>query len=193
MRMDKSTDTILLDRIKQGDEQAFTHLFDEYYPALCFFANRFLSDMDISRSLVQQFFIDFWLSRERINIKTSLKPYLYQSVKNRSVDFIRQQDKEGKALKRWVSDLEEPFRDLIEEAELNDRINRTMNSLPEKCREVFLLSRFEQLKNKEIALKLGISVKTVEMQISIALKRIREDLRKIQVFQFLSFYFFKKK
>jgi RNA polymerase sigma-70 factor (ECF subfamily) len=80
----------------------------------------------------------------------------------------------------------------MEEAELADRINRAIQNLPEKCREVFLLCRFEGLKYAEIADRLNISVKTVEMQISIALKKLRKDLSDYQMIQLLSFFIPKK-
>lgn len=85
-----------------------------------------------------------------------------------------------------------PFRDLVEEAELNERINASINKLPEKCREIFLLCRFEGLKYAEIAQKMNISVKTVEMQMGIALKRLRESLSDYQMINLLVFVFSKK-
>lgn len=183
---------ILADQIKRGDEKAFSQLFDEYYSALCFYSNKLLFDMDLSRSLVQQFFVDFWINRDRLNVKYSLKSYLYHSIRNRTIDYLRKLKKEEEAMKYMVLDSNEPFHDLIEEAEINDRINRGLNSLPERCREIFIMSRFEQMKNKEIATRLNISVKTVEMQISIALKRLRENLRNLSIIQLLIVQFKKK-
>ena len=86
-----------------------------------------------------------------------------------------------------------PFYDLIEEAELNERINRSINKLPENCRKIFQLSRFEGMKYLEIASELNISVKTVEMQMGIALKRLRESLSDYKVFNLFSITFLKKK
>jgi len=179
-------------RLKNGDEKALSELFDMYYSALCLFANKYLHDMDLSRSLVQQVFIDLWTKRQKIAISTSVKPYLYTTVKNRCIDVLRNK-KATTAISESVENLSQaPFRDLVEEAELNDRINASINQLPEKCREIFLLCRFEELKYSEIADKLGISVKTVEMQMGIALKKLRDSLSDYQMINLLVFIFSKK-
>jgi RNA polymerase sigma-70 factor (ECF subfamily) len=84
-----------------------------------------------------------------------------------------------------VAKMQIPFRDLVEEAELNERINVTINDLPLKCREIFIACRFDGLKYGEIAMKYNISVKTVEMQMGIALKRLRQSLSDYQIVQVL--------
>ena len=179
-------------RLQNGDEKAFSALFDGYYSALCLFAEKYLHDMDLSRSLVQQVFIDLWMKREKISISTSAKSYLYTSVKNRCIDVLRK-EKVTTSLSETVENLNQiPFRNLVEEAELTDRINASINQLPEKCREIFLLCRFEGLKYSEIAEKLGISVKTVEMQMGIALKKLRDSLSDYQMINLLVFIFSKK-
>lgn len=179
-------------RLQKGDEKVFSELFDQYYSALCLFANNYLRDMDLSRSLVQQVFIDLWMKREKISISTSVKSYLYTTVKNRCIDVLRK-EKATTEISESVENLNQtPFRDLVEEAELNDRINTSINQLPKKCREIFLLCRFEGLKYSEIAEKLGISVKTVEMQMGIALKKLRDSLSDYQMINLLVFIFSKK-
>jgi RNA polymerase sigma-70 factor (ECF subfamily) len=104
--------------------------------------------------------------------------------------------KRQKVEQQYLSSLEKTesaeLNDRIEEAELADRINRAIQNLPEKCREVFILCRFEELKYAEIAQRLDISVKTVEMQISIALKKLRKELADYQMFQLFSIVFQKK-
>jgi len=174
--MDELSDVITFEKIRLGDEVAYSNLFDQYYTVLCFFADKYLHDMDSSRSLVQGLFVDLWDKRAQISIDSSLKSYLYFSIKNRSIDQLRKN-------KRMISLTEESyevpqvsFDDLVESAELSDNINACINRLPMKCKEVFLLSRFEGLKYSEIAKKLNISQKTVEMQVSIALKRLRKSL-----------------
>jgi len=186
------SDTHIFRRIKQGDEAAFSRLFDEYYVSLCYFANKFIGDMDISRSVVQQVYVDLWEKREKIDILWSVKSYMFHAVNNKSIDYLRKNkntvtltDKEGDT--RQI-----PFRDLVEESELNDRINNSINQLPEKCREIFLLCRFEGLKYSEIAERLHISVKTVEMQMGIALKKLRESLSDYQMINLLAYIYSKK-
>jgi RNA polymerase sigma-70 factor (ECF subfamily) len=174
--MTNSSEIQLFQQIKNGNVAAFNILFNNYYAQLCFFCSRYLVDMDLSRSLVQQVFVDLWIKREKLSIEYSIKSYLFQAVKNRAVDQLRQ-SKKNIQINDAASELAQiPFQDIIEEAELDDRINKSINHLPEKCREIFLMSRFESLKYIEIAEKLNISVKTVEMQIGVALKKLREEL-----------------
>jgi len=180
------------EKIKEGDDNAFSELFDQYYTPLCFFANNYLSDLDLSRSLVQEVFVDIWTKREKLNIHFSPKSYLYNSVKNRSIDYIRK-EKKTVQISESLDDIETmPFRDLMEEAELNDRINSAINELPEKCREIFILCRNEDMKYADIAAKLNISIKTVEMQMGIALKKLRKSLSDYQMFNLYVLLFSKK-
>lgn len=182
----KLSDPNIFKKIKNGDIAAFSNLFDETYTPLCFFANKYISDLDKSRSLVQQLFVDLWVKHEKLKIHSSPKTYLYQSVKNRCIDYLRKE-------KNTILNTEEshensksvPFHDLVEEAEINDHINAAIYRLPEKCREIFMLCRFEDLKYAEIADKLNISVKTVEMQMGIALKKLRSELYVHQIFNLL--------
>jgi RNA polymerase sigma-70 factor, ECF subfamily len=186
-------DPKIFQQIKMGDEAAFNLLFEGYYASLCFFATRYLKDMDLSRSLVQQVYVDLWIKRESIELNKSVKSYLYNFVRNRCIDYLRKV-KISTEFSEAVHDLNQlPFRDLVEEAELNDRINKSINNLPEKCREIFSLCRFEGLKYSEIAHKLGISVKTVEMQMSIALKKIRKELSDSQMINLLVLIYSKNK
>jgi len=190
--MNKISNPIIFQQIKKGDEAAFSRLFDGYYAALCFFAAKYLSDLDLARSVVQQVFVDIWVKREKIDVTQSVKSYLYQSVKNRCIDVLRKK-KNNTEISETIENLNQmPFHDLVEEAELNDCINRAINQLPGKCREIFLLCRFEGLKYAEIAQKLNISVKTVEMQMGIALKKLREILSDYQMINLLVFVFSKK-
>ena len=148
--------------------------------------------MDLSRSLVQEVFVDLWTKRERITLKYSIKSYLYNAVRNRSVDYLRAAKKSVK-LSAVSDQLQTSFTDPVEEAELADQINKSINELPEKCKEVFVLCRIEGLKYSQIAEKLNISVKTVEMQMGIALKKLRDKLSDIQLVKLLFYIFLKKK
>ena len=148
--------------------------------------------MDTSRSIVQEVFINLWVKREKIEVAVTLKAYLYSMVKNRCIDYLRK-EKVTAEISPSVESLKQiPFHDLVEEAELNDCINKAINLLPEKCREVFMLCRFEGLKYYEIAQKLNISLKTVEMQMGIALKKLREYLSDNQMINLLVYVFSKK-
>ncbi len=190
--MNKASGKYIFERIKSGDENLFNQLFDDYYTSLCFFANRYLQDLDLSRSLVQEVFVNLWLKREKIDVSHSVKSYLYNSVKNKSIDYIRKEKKKIHIHDFSDDIIQSPFKDLVEEAELNDRINQSINELPEKCKEIFKLCRFEGLKYSQIAEQLNISLKTVEMQMGIALKKLRNKLSDNQMLNLLSFIFLKK-
>lgn len=183
-----NSSSVLLQKIAQGDEESFTEAFDRYYAGLCFYADKFIHDPDESRSLVQQVFVDLWMKRHKLVIAQSLKAYLFTTVKNYSLDYLKHKLVETKYLHEAQPESVSFDRDLIEEAELNARINSAIEELPEKCREIFILCRFEELRYSEIAQKLEISVKTVEMQMGIALKKLRTKLtdnQNIKIFLYL--------
>jgi len=179
------------EKIKRGDEKAFSQLFDQYYPQMCFFAGKYLPDFDLARSVVQQVFVDLWVKREKISITRSVKSYLYNSTRNAAIDYLRKQ-KSAISLDQAKENFQVPFRNLIEESEVNDTINKAINELPEKCREVFVLCRHEGLKYSQIAERLNISVKTVEMQMGIAIKKMRNSLSEYQLINLLVCFFSKK-
>ncbi len=177
----------------EWNENTFERLYDEYYSSLCLFANKYLQDLDLSRSLVQELFVNLWLKREKIVVQDSVKSYLYKAVRNRSIDYLRKSRKNVRLSDISESSLHSPFEDKLEEAELNNRINQSISELPEKCREIFILCRFEGLKYIQIAEKLNISVKTVEMQMGIALKKMKIKLSDLQVVRLMLYVFLKKR
>jgi RNA polymerase sigma-70 factor (ECF subfamily) len=182
---------ILFDDIRNGNEEAFNKAFDLYYSRLCFYTDKILHDFDLSRSVVQQVFVDLWIKRDKLQVD-SLQSYLYQSIRNASLDILKHKKAESKYLSTLEKEESGQITDLMEEAELADRINRAIQHLPEKCREIFMLCRFEEFKYSEIAARLNISVKTVEMQVSIALKKLRKELSDYQMIQLLAIIFPKK-
>lgn len=190
--MGEIANTNIFQQIRMGDEKAFNKLFDDFYAGLCLFASRYLKDMDQARSLVQQLYIDLWIKRDKIEPIHSVKSYLYSSVKHRCIDDLRK-SKNNSHISEAIEQLTHtPFQDLLEEAELNQQINQSIQNLPEKCREIFVLCRFEGMKYSEIAQHLNISVKTVEMQMSIALKKIKNNLTEAQMVNLLFFIYTKK-
>lgn len=167
-------------RIKSGDLKAFEILFREYYNPLCHFALGFLDDQDTAEEIVQDFFYHFWENRHRIQIYRSLKAYLFGSVKNSSIKYLERQ-----AIRRRYADriLTENNNLLLtgietefEARELKSEIDKALETLPERSREIFRMNRFEGLKYKEIALKLSVSVKTVEADMTRTLKVLRERI-----------------
>ncbi len=161
------------------DKPAFEALFRSFFPGLVLFAQKYVPDQDTAKEMVHNVFLNLWEKREKLDTSTSLKSYLFTAVRNRCLNFIRDQKKfnrDDTLFERMDSDQFTDASDHLEEQELEQRIFDALQALPEKCREVFMLNRFEELKYAEIAGKLNISVKTVETQMSKALKILREKL-----------------
>lgn len=160
------------------DKNSFEAIFNSYFTNLCHFAYRYVSDRDTSQEIVQEVFIGLWQKRESIDPEKPIKSYLFTSVKNRCLNYIRDTKKFRSYVLDVETELEIPVmdQDTISISETQSRIDEALNKLPPKCREVFELSRFEELRYKAIAETLGISVKTVEVQMSKALKIMREEL-----------------
>lgn len=174
--------------IQQGDERVFEQFFRKYYQSLCNYACTFVKDMDEAEEAVQAVFHHFWEKREMLEISVSLKSYLYKSVYNNCLNRIKHEKikLEYQHYNAERIDRNPSFAsDLADASELESRIGQAIESLPEQCRLVFKLSRFEELKYAEIADQLGISVKTVENQIGKALRILREKLADYLVFMLI--------
>jgi len=169
-------DKLLYQQLKSGDEQAFNRVFDQYYIQLCLFSSKIIKDIDKSRSIVQDVFVDLWVDHQRLNITNSLRSYLYTAVKNLSLDYLKHLKVESEYVSSFVGSNVFLNDTAIEEAELNQKINIAIENLPPQCKAVFKLSRLEGLKYSEISERLNISVKTVEMHVGTALKKLRKEL-----------------
>lgn len=161
------------------DISSFEALFQVNYRPLCATSYRIVQDKDIAEDIIQDIFLKLWEKRETLTINTSLKAYLFQSAINQSINYNK---KYQNALSRELhfgletgsdaNTTEETF----EFKETSLRVNAALKALPEGCRTVFVLSRYEQLSYKEISNQLGISVKTVEAQMTKALKHLKRWL-----------------
>jgi len=159
------------------EDRNFERLFRDFFPPLMAFARKILGDEDDAREVVHQVFINLWEKRSEIDLSTSLKSYLFTSVHNRSLNAIRDRKKfSSEEVPDVAGDWDVSAQ--IEGMELEGKIREAIDTLPEKCREIFEMNRFEGLKYAEIAGKLNISIKTVENQMSKALKILREQLGK---------------
>lgn len=170
----------LIDALRAGNQAAFDEIYQRHWGGMFRSAYALLKDRDASMDILQEIFIWLWQHREHIEIVSSLKTYLSASVYYKAANYIRQ----GKIRRAFFEELktvriEETEEDQLEIKELKSLIRQHTSRLPEKCRQVYYLSRNEQLTNKEIAEKMGISVKTVENQMTIALRRLRASLKKI--------------
>lgn len=174
-----SDDELLL-QLSLDDKNAFDEIYRRYWSDLFNSAYNILRERESCMDIVQELFIWLWEHRNQLNV-TSLKPYLLVAIKFKVANYIRS----GKVRTSFfdkLKQIEEPYElveDSIEVKELMAIIDDFTNQLPERCREVFLLSRREHLSNKEIAERLGISVKTVENQMTIAIKKLRTSLTRI--------------
>lgn len=165
--------------IHKLDEVTFEKLFRSHFKGLTWFAVRYVKDIETAREIVQDVFINLWEKRNTIDPTRPVKSYLASSVYNKSLNYIRDNkkfDRDILAFENLYPDASYEQTDRLITAELDEKIKEAINELPEKCREVFVMSRFQNLKYLEIADKLQISVKTVETQMSKALQHMREKL-----------------
>ena len=170
----------VLSTLKEGSENAFEMVFRTYYRPLCQYAYSFLNDKDEAEEVVQTAFINIWDKRDQVEIQTSLKAYLYRIVRNSCLNVIKHEKVKQQHVAHemvYAEASHEGVSQSVISSELEERIAEAMKALPEQCRLVFQLSRFEELKYSEIADQLNISIKTVENQIGKALKIMREQLK----------------
>lgn len=168
------------ENINYLDKTIFEQLFRDYFKPLTAFVKKYVGNVDEAKEIVHEVFYNLWLKRESIDPEKAVKSYLYTSAYNRSLNHLRDnkkfdRNKEGELYPD--KEMQWNYSDHLDGLELEVKINHTIDSLPEKCREVFVLSRFEGLKYNEIAEKLNISVKTVESQMSKALSVLRQNLK----------------
>jgi len=173
-------DKNIVDALRQGDEQVFETIFRTYYERLCNYANTILNDMDEAEEMVQSAFLTVWEKHDTLEIHTSVKSYLYRAVHNSCLNRVKHfkvRKTYGDSVKNQTELLhDDASQDLIG-SELDAIVANAIDSLPDQCKLVFKLSRFENLTYAEIAEQLGISVKTVENHMVKALKVLREKLK----------------
>lgn len=166
--------------LKKGDRKVFENIFNEYYTILVRLSLNILKQEEVAEEVVQDVFVKLWEKRKDISIQVSLKSYLAQSVKNKSLNYLK--SKEGKyqqLSKIEVEDyliIDEETQHELEFLEFQYLVEKSINSLPDRSQQIFKLSRFEGLSYSKIADKLDISVKAVEKQMNSSLKKMREFL-----------------
>jgi len=171
---------VLIDRFKAGDQSAYEMIFRFYYPGLVLFASQYVMYEEDAEEIVQDFFVRVWQRRDQVNQTGTLKPYFFTSVKNSSLNFLYKQKHQDKLIQEIVKISENNLLyqpDVFVMSDLQDAIRKAVNSLPPKCREVFILSRINGLKNEDIANKLNLSKRTVETHVSNGLKQLRIELK----------------
>lgn len=188
--MNSDVEKNVLKELRNGDAKSLKFLFDTYYASLCNYAFQFLNDYDMAEEVVQNLFVKIWEKRNTFEIEISVKNYLFRSVRNQCINLIQHEKvKQLHAQKiREALFADEASESYFLEAEMASKIESVIETLPEKRREIFRLSREEGLKYREIAEKLEISVKTVETQMGLALRALRDKFKN----SILLFIFFRK-
>lgn len=187
---DYSDNDILIESLKNGDEKAYNYLIDTYHHNLCVYANSLVKNIYSAEDIVQNVFIKVWEQRTRLKTNHAIKSFLYKLVYNEFIDLYRKNQS--------LFSLEKSYYDALNSIVLEDDseslqrvinvVNKEIQNLPPKCKEVFILSKKEGLTNIEIAEHLDVSIKTVEAQITKAFSILRSSLdEKIKNFLFLLF------
>jgi RNA polymerase sigma-70 factor, ECF subfamily len=168
----------LLQRLRRGDDSAYEAIFRQWYAPLVATTAALLRDQGPAEEVVQDVLLELWRRRETLTLEQSLRGYLFQSTRNRALNYLRRQRVESRGEPTIVASMPTPEQadSEVREAELRLAIHSAIAGLPDRCREVFELSRIQGLKYSEIATTLGISVKTVEAQMGKALRVMREKL-----------------
>lgn len=176
------------------DDLSFETLFKTHYKALYAYAQVILRDEEDAEEIVQQMFLKLWEKRDLLQVQTSIKAYLYKCVYHDSLNYLKHQKTKAKYQEFTIHSMDrqqEPASHKVELTELEQNINLALNELPEQCRTIFQMSRFEELKYKEIAAALNLSIKTVENQMGKALKIMRLKLADFLVLVVSALLYFK--
>lgn len=172
-------DLFIIGELRRGNKVVFDYIFNYYYSSLCAFSMKYINDHEEVEDLVQDMFVNLWAEAPNLNIRSSLKSYLFASVRNSCLDFIKHRKVSEKYMTYilYSTDCNDNSTDrYFSESELRQTVNKGMEKLSSRCREIFILSRMQGLSNKDISEKLEISKRTVELQISNALKILRKEL-----------------
>lgn len=178
--------------IKQNDQHAFAALYNRNWHDTLSYVNRAIGSIDVAQDIVQDIFISIWRRREVIEITTTFRAYLFKSARNLSIRHISTAGVQSQQLQLLADQMraaELVVFDSLELDELEASVDRAIEKLPPKMREVFTLSRNENKSYREIAVMLGISETTVKKQISNALKSIRSDVESQKVYSFVTLFF----
>lgn len=187
---DYNDNDILIESLKNGNEKAYNYLIDTYHHKLCVYANSLVKNVYSAEDIVQNVFIKVWEQRTRLKTNHAIKSFLYKLVYNEFIDLYRKNQS--------LFSLEKSYYDALNSIVLEDDseslqrvinvVDKEIQNLPPKCKEVFILSKKEGLTNIEIAEHLDVSIKTVEAQITKAFSILRSSLdEKIKNFLFLLF------
>lgn len=172
-------------RFKSGDEAAFERIFKAHYHKIAGFCSQFTGDAETAGNIAQEAFINLWLNREKIETLNGIVSFLYTSARSGCLNDIRHKKVISRYQEHYLQAKEDQLnREILESfdfssleyLELEELIRQAVAKLPEKCRQVLIMSRFEGKKNQEIADELQIAVKSVEANMTRALRSLKADL-----------------
>lgn len=169
----------LLNALKNGQESALDELFRSYYAYLCRAVFKVLPDKHIAEDIVQEVFYELWRKRDQLQIKQSVSAYLRRAAINKTLNYIRAKKvpvDDETYLPIHLTNKTASAQQKLQADELKELINEAIGLLPERCRLIFTLSRHEEMSNKEIAANLNLSIKTIENQMTKALRLLKEAL-----------------
>lgn len=188
----KLTDTVSDHSLQGDDDVAFEQLFKTHYKALHAYANVILKEEDLAEEIVQAMFLKFWEKRQLLQVQSSIKAYLYKCVYHDCLNHLKHEKiklKHQQFTYHTMDTHHEPASAKVELTELELNLRTALNELPEQCRTIFQMSRFEELKYREIAEQLGLSIKTVENQMGKALRVLRFKLADFLTIALLVMYY----
>ena len=173
------SDSTIITLLKQGSEKVFETVFKDHFKSLHAYAHTFLKDDELAEEVVQNVFCRIWEKRDQLKPEGSIKAYLYRSVHNESLNYLKHQKVKASFQVYYADEMENASNQPSEKVMVNElerHIHKAINELPQQCRTIFQLSRFEHLKYQQIADEMGLSIKTIENQMGKALKLLRVKL-----------------
>ncbi len=194
----KHTETLIVEQLKRGNEEAYRYIYNHHYALLCYVADSYVKDKFLAESIVGDTIFHLWEIRETLDISVSVRSYLLRAVRNRCLNYLSSgHEKREVAFSALLPD--EMTDDklmksdshplgLLLERELEDEIDKAIDKLPAECRQVFNKSRYEGKTYQEISHELGISVNTVKYHIKNALASLSASLSKYLIALFLFFF-----
>jgi RNA polymerase sigma-70 factor (family 1) len=166
----------LLQQLKEGDENALAQLYKSHWQPLFLSAYAILKDKKACEDILQEIFLQIWLRRATLDVRESLRTYLTTAVRYQVFSHLRKASKRIMVQENEDLPMVGTSDEVLLRKDLHRQVHKAVENLPERCRLIYSLSREEQLSHKEIAHQLNISVKTVENQLTIALRRVRHYL-----------------
>lgn len=177
---EKLLDETIVEKIRQDDERIFEYLFKTYHSRLCFYCYRIIGNNDSVKEIVHDVFINIWINRKKWQPQSSIKAYLYKAVKNRSINYLKQQRLSLKS-NLQIEEIEIHSQNnpasILDAKEISEAYKYAVDKLPEKSRQIVILIKENGLSYKEAAEIQNISVKTVETQMRLSFQKLRKMLK----------------